>query len=224
MSEGGWRVSIFATSPRGALQRVGVDLRRLLADGRDRRRRPWSRPSISPVAPTNPPSARLVTDEHGVLAAVGELHVGAVDGDERVLGRRRLLGAVARVGHQHVGGRDERALRGRTGLGCDVHRGRPVDRRAVLGDHAERHPVVAGRGEDRAGQRQRRPGRDLLGELVERPALGGRELGRSPASRRPARTRGCRSRSARWPPGRAAPCRRRRRRRRRAQGRARAGR
>ena len=176
MSEGGLaRVSIEATSPR-AEPSVSV----LTFGGRSPT--PGMRSSRPAITLIWPGAAKVLAPvlrdrEDRVAARPLERDLRGVDGGERVRLGRRLLGAVAALGDEHVGGRRVGALGRPVGVGGDVDGGLAVDEARAVVDDPEREPVRAD-GEDRAREPELGPrGAGSVGHLLQRAALGGREVG-----------------------------------------------
>ncbi len=218
-------MSIFATSPF-ALSTVSVWTSGALSPMRGIGSAPSVDTCTCPVAPVSAPSGSLVVASTAYGPRLGNVDVGGVDRGERVLGGRRLLGAVARVGQQHVGGRDERADGRVVRRRRDVDRGRAVDRQAVAGRPSRTPSGSVAGGEDRAGHRQRRAGGHAVGELLRASCR------RRPGTRPRRRLRlldlladaGLVGTLRTGSGGVSRTCRRRRRRRRAGQGKRRAGR
>ena len=171
---GGWRVSIFSSSP---LADSIVSVSTFGAD--------W--PTSGLVAPLardlhlrgrgHEPAVRLRHDEHGPRALLGERHVGGVDGGEGSVSVAACLERYAGAVISRSAGAGIRAA----GLGArrrrDVHRALAVHELAVGVDHPERQPVEPG-GEHGAGQRRLRPAGHRVRDLLQAAALDGREVGR----------------------------------------------
>jgi magnesium chelatase family protein len=99
MSEGGWRVSIFETSP-AAVSSVSVWTFGAFEPTAGTGEASLGETSISPVAPTNPPSPRLVTDSTEYLPSPANLTSDLADVRGQPVARFAL--EVAAAGGHHL--------------------------------------------------------------------------------------------------------------------------